>query len=88
MRLLKWRTVFRLSLISNSGWRLSSLLTPARTGRAVLAFLGQSWSTTLAQDAVVAADAAARDVAARLAGCSPLPKGSADDALEAVQAVR
>jgi hypothetical protein len=63
MRLLKWRAVFRLAFISNADWRFDRL-TP-RT-RAVLTFMSQSWSTTFMHDAVVAADAAARDAAARL----------------------
>jgi hypothetical protein len=63
MRLLKWRVVFRLAFIGNADWRFNRL-TPRR--RTVLTFLGQSWSTSLAHDAVVAADAAARDAAARL----------------------
>jgi hypothetical protein len=63
MRLLKWRAIFRVAFVGNADWRFDRL-TPRR--RAVLTFLGQSWSTTFMQDAVVAADAAARDVAARI----------------------
>jgi hypothetical protein len=66
MRLLKWRAVFRLAFIGNANWRFDRL-TPWR--RAALTFLGQSWSTTFMHDAVVAADAAARDAAARLRHC-------------------
>lgn len=63
MRLLKWPVAFRLAFVSNAKWRFDRL---TLRRRAALAFLGQSWSTGWAQDAVVSVDAAARNFAARL----------------------
>jgi hypothetical protein len=63
MRLLKWRVIFRLAFIRNADWHFDRLTSRRR---AALAFLGQSWSTSLTQDAVIGAEAAALHAAACL----------------------
>ncbi len=63
MRLLKWPFVLRLCGVGNAGWQFDHALPRRRTA---LTFIGQSWSTSLIQDMVVASDRALRRALSRL----------------------